>query len=417
MITTRNAREDQDGSLLAKALARRRLAAEGGAYACLLEPGPARPGHALSGVPVAVKDLIDVAGTPTRAGSPAYSDAQAATTDAPVVGRLRRAGAAIVGKTALHEIALGTSGINRYEGTPRNPRDPSRICGGSSSGSAACVAEGSAAIALGTDTGGSVRIPAALCGVVGFKPRFGRLPTTGVLPLAPSLDHVGVIGADAVSVADAWGVLTLGSWKAGPPPRAIGVDSEAMASASPAVSQAVEAALRALRTVTIKDVVLPDAELVQAASTAILFSEAASVHRRRLGPKLAELGLDIQERLVLGSAISATVYIEAQSAARRIRASLYELFGEIDAVVGPTVPIVAPTVADAGGDPGLSALLVQNTRLANLTGAPALSLPVTASGLPVGLQIQAPQEPVVLTIAAALERELALGPPYRGVMA
>ena len=393
----------------ATALAQRRLAREGGPYTLLLEPGSSLPAGALSGVPLAVKDLFDVAGVPTRAGSAAFADEQPAAADAPVVARLRAAGAAIVGKTALHEVAFGTTGINEYEGTPRNPRDPDRICGGSSSGSAAAVAEGSAALALGTDTGGSVRIPAALCGVVGFKPRFARLSTEGVVPLAPSLDHVGLLARDVATVVAGFAVAspTPVAPAAARPLRTLGLDARALASASEPVAAAVERVLQALAGVELRIVTLPDPQLVLAASTAILFTEAAALHAERLRLDPSRYGADIRERLVIGAALSDTSYEAACTAAAAIRAELTALLEDVDAIVGPTVPIVAPRVDDATGDTALGGVLVEHTRLANLTGVPALSLPVPTDGLPVGLQILGLQDEDVLAVAGELERRLA----------
>jgi aspartyl-tRNA(Asn)/glutamyl-tRNA(Gln) amidotransferase subunit A len=201
MITVERFRADGSGQLPRDALARRRPVTEGGAYTLLLEPDLAAAGP-LRGVPVAVKDLIDVAGVPTQAGSRARRDARPATADAPVIAALHREGAALVGKTATDEFAFGITGENEYAGTPLHPHDHSRVVGGSSSGSALAVAEGSAAAALGTDTGGSVRVPAALCGLVGVKPSYGVVSAAGVFPLSTSLDHVGVLAADLASARE-----------------------------------------------------------------------------------------------------------------------------------------------------------------------------------------------------------------------
>ena len=387
-------------------LARRQLASEGGAYTLLLEPQPPPSGRALSGVPFAVKDLIDVEGTPTRAGSAAFSEAEPAAADAPVVARLREAGAVLVGKTALHEIAFGTTGLNAYEGTPRNPRDRSRICGGSSSGSAAAVAGGSAAFALGTDTGGSVRIPAALCGVVGFKPGFGRLSTAGVLPLATSLDHVGVLAADVATASAAFAAMSPPA-PGDPPLRSIGLDASALESASEPVAAAFERALKSFRGIEVEEITPPDPELVMAASTTILFFEAAAQHRERLRLDPSRYGADVRERLVLGGAMSPESHAEALEAARAIRSAVIRLLRDFDAIVGPTVAIVAPPLEDAVTDAALARRLVEHTRLANLTGLPALSLPVPTDGLPVGLQLLGLCDEGVLATAATLERLLA----------
>jgi aspartyl-tRNA(Asn)/glutamyl-tRNA(Gln) amidotransferase subunit A len=358
----------------------------------------------LAGVPVAVKDLIDVAGCPTRAGSAAYGGSAPAQKDAPVVSSLRHAGAAIVGKTALHEIAFGTTGINAFEGTPANPHDIARICGGSSSGSAAAVAEGSAVIALGTDTGGSIRIPAAFCGVVGFKPQFGRLSLRGIQPLAKSLDHVGVMGADVATVGSAFSVLN------GTPPfgqesgSVLALDHLALESASSQVAVAIETALRSLNEFEVIEVDLPDPGLVDAASTAVLFVEAAREHSARLRARPDDFGDDVRERLVLGAAISHAAYLEALATIAKLRSDLVRRLEDADAIICPAVPIVAPRFEEALGDATLPSVLVRYTRLANITGMPALSLPVPGVDLPVGLQVLGRRDEQVLAIAAAIER-------------
>ena len=323
MITVDEARRQQNEELLSAALERRRRASEGGAYAQLMNPEPLARHGPLSRVPVAVKDIIDVEGMPTRAGSAAFRFASPAQSDAPIVARLRRAGAAIVGKTALHEIAFGTTGINGYEGTPHNPHDQMRICGGSSSGSAAAIAEGCAAVALGSDTGGSVRIPAALCGVVGFKPVFGRLSTSGMLLLAPSLDHVGILGADVRSVAETFSVLVEDRLVDPDLPRTLGIDRDSLESASPMVAAAIERALRSLRELEPKEVDTPDQEVVEAESTTILFFEAAREHRAHLEAHPSDYGADVRDRLVLGSRVSSTAYEAARRSVNRIQVEAF----------------------------------------------------------------------------------------------
>ncbi len=406
MISLADARRDPKGTH-SRALEMRRSVAEGGAYTQILHPEFMDNGPFAS-IPVAIKDLIDVAGCPTRAGSAAFHGAVPAPHDAPVVATLRGAGASIVGKTALHEIAFGTTGINVYEGTPANPHDPKRICGGSSSGSAAAVAEGSAVFALGTDTGGSIRIPAAFCGVVGFKPQFGSLSLRGVQPLAKSLDHVGVMGADVATVASAFAVLRRAPLVDHTLRRVIALDHVGLESSSDEVASAIEASLGSLSDFEVTSVDLPDPDLIDAASTAVLFVEAAKTHSARLFARPREFGADVRERLVFGSAISPSAYVAASATIAQLRADLFRRLEDVDAIVCPTVPIVAPLLEEASGDTALSSLLVRYTRLANVTGVPALSLPVPGGELPVGLQILARDDGYLLTVAAAIERCLAV---------
>lgn len=411
MITVAAARASRD--VLEAALARRRMAMNGGAYALLTDPGRVRKGP-LAGVPLAVKDLIDVAGTPTRAGSWSRRDAPAARADAPAVRRLRLAGAAIVGKTALHELAFGTTGVNAFEGTPRNPRDRTRIPGGSSSGSAVAVAEGSAAIALGSDTGGSVRIPAALCGVVGLKPSYGAISVRGVLPLAPSLDHVGIFAADVEGVREALAVLAPRVTRQAVAPRAmrqgeapgrIGVDEVGLADASTEVAAAIDAALRACG-IAVGPARLPDPDRVARVSTTILFHEAAGIHARTLSERPWTIGADVRERLLRGSAIKVSEYRSALRERKRIRSQVEIQLKRYDAVAMPTVAIVAPPIASVPADPGLGPLLVRYTRLANVTGLPAISIPLPVSGLPIGLQLIGRDEATLLAVAAHIEGRL-----------
>jgi len=295
------ARAKSDAASVEAALAKRRLARDGGAYTLLFDQ-PSGSRGPLANVPVAIKDLIDVAGHPTRCGSAARADAPPASADAPVVDALRRAGARLVGKTALHEFAFGATGVNDHEGTPRNPHDPTRIPGGSSSGSGVAVAEGSAAAALGSDSGGSVRIPAALCGVVGVKPSYGLLPVAGVFPLAPSLDHVGVLAADVASAHAALAAMApLGE---APSPRRIGVDRRALSESTREVRDAIEHALRALE-LPLVDVTLPEPDEVVAATSAILYAEALRVHRESFAAAPDRYGPGMHERLRRAEQISA----------------------------------------------------------------------------------------------------------------
>jgi Asp-tRNA(Asn)/Glu-tRNA(Gln) amidotransferase A subunit family amidase len=390
------------------------LAREGGAYTHI-RPGeevrqelehPTPPGRSapLAGWTLAVKDLIAIAGRPLIGGSRAREDVPAEARDAPIVAVLRRLGAVVVGTTTLHELAFGVTGVNVYAGTPSNPAAPGAIPGGSSSGSAAAVGEGSARIALGTDTGGSVRIPAALCSVVGFKPSYAAYPTAGVLPLAPSLDHLGVL---ARSVGDVCTVhAALGHSLAAPRARPrIGLIKASLEDAQPEVAEAIARLLElaARSGCTLVEIGWPEPELVIHSSTTIMFAEAAIVHREILERCPELLGEDVRARLDTGAAIGSAALTEAERERVAIRADTIRAFEGLDCVVGPTVGILPPPLAVAE-EASLGLRLVANTRLANLVGIPAVSLPIGAPGAPVGLQVMARADDSALTVAAWIEQ-------------
>jgi Asp-tRNA(Asn)/Glu-tRNA(Gln) amidotransferase A subunit family amidase len=325
-----------------------------------------------------------------------------------MVARLRRRGAILVGTTTLHELAFGVTGINDYAGTPANPRARGCIPGGSSSGSAVAVAEGSARIALGTDTGGSVRIPAALCGVVGFKPTFRSYPTAGVLALAPSLDHVGVLAASVADVCAVHAALGNQLRAQGRPPR-IGLISAAMEDANPAIADAIEQLLALAESAgcAVAEVSWPDTQLVVEASTTIMFAQAAHVHRETLSCCPELLGDDVRARLQTGAAVDRTAVAQAERARAAIRIATARAFEGLDCVLGPTVGSFPPTLA-AAREPAVGMRLVAGTRLANLVGIAAVSLPLAGAGAPVGLQVMAQTDQLALAAASWIE-QLACG--------
>ena len=388
-----------------------RLVSEGGPWvAWKPQEGPAGP---LSGTVLAVKDLIAVSGFARAAGSLALAGRPVEEADAAVVAALRQSGCVVGGTVALHELAFGVSGLNDECGYPPHPADPARVPGGSSSGSAVAVADGSADLALGTDTGGSVRIPAALCGVVGFKPAYGTYPLEDVLPLAPSLDHVGLLAPSVAGVIRAHGVLTGEQVRLQAAPLRLGVDRAGLAGASDEVRAAVQGALDALAAAgaTLADVDWPAVDEVVDASTTILFAEAAEVHRDLLAsPEFALVGAAVADRLRAGAAITPAQLAAARQARERLAAAVTGVLAgapagggpPVDAVVGPTVGIVAPTAERARTDPGLARELVAGTRLANLTGLPAVTVPVRSRGLPVGLQVSAATNATALAVAASV---------------
>jgi Asp-tRNA(Asn)/Glu-tRNA(Gln) amidotransferase A subunit family amidase len=393
------------------------LARDGGAYTTIFEE-PARlaagaghrPAGPLDEAIVAVKDMIAVRGHRRGGGSRSRVQSEFCADDAPVVAALRGAGAVLIGLTALHELAFGVTGINAFTGTPANPAAPGCVPGGSSSGSAVAVATGSADIALGTDTGGSIRIPAALCGVVGYKPERGRFPTDGVLALAATLDHVGVLTA---SVAQAKVVdrlfgpgnaSALGSSRT-PGPMRLGVHRAHLAESDPAVRDAVAAAIDRLATAhSIVDVSLPATDEVIEVTNTIMFFEAAQIYGPLADDPHSGLGDDVRTRLESGLRIAPADYERARARARGLRNEVALALALVDAVLEPTVPIAPPTLADA---PGLGPRLVAHTRLANLTGLPAISVPLPGAPHPVGLQFTAIQTEALFRCAADVEASVA----------
>ncbi len=369
----------------------------------------------LAGVPLAVKDLFATKGVRTTSGSKLHED-YVPTNTAPVVEQLLAAGAVMVGKTNLHEFAFGFTNLNPHFGNARNPWDPNCVTGGSSGGSAAAVAAGLAPLALGTDTGGSIRLPAALCGHVGFKPTLGLVSRRGVTPLAWTFDHVGPMTR---TVEDAAHMLEIMAGRKLKSPKLHGLrlgipDDYFLDEADPEVAEAVLAATRVLRTLGVKlsKVKVPHTEIVIGAHRAIIFSEAAAVHRANLRSRLAEYGPDLRANLLAGLLIPAPTYVTAQRARRRIIAEWRDLFG-CDALAMPTAlrPAIAfdrlPVIRRGESRP-LARQYVGNTCPFNLTGQPALSVPCgfTRDGLPIGLQLvgRVFDDALVLALGRAYQR-------------
>jgi 2-dehydropantoate 2-reductase len=363
----------------------------------------------LSGRPVAVKDIIAVAGLPTRCGSPATSSAPA-TEDAALVGRLRAAGAEVFATAQCLEFAAGFA--NPRVGDTRNPRDPARTSGGSSGGSAALVAAGVCDLAIGTDTGGSIRIPAAYCGVVGLKPTYGLVPTDGVFPLSPSMDHAGTLTATA---ADSIALLQA---IAGPRPAApavgvpvIGVLSAQLAdpSVTPEVRESVRTALDRLAAAgwqlrEVKHPWLDEPQRWEEALTAIVACEAVASHAGRDTSQDAE---GTRALLAFGAAVTPEQYASARAAQAELSAAVEETLAGVDALAGPTVGYCAPE-QDPPFGVGDDNAEGRFTGPYNLTGHPAVSIPVPAPGLPVGLQLAGRRDGdlALLDLAAAAQRLL-----------
>ena len=365
-----------------------------------MDPGPG------AGPLLAVKDLIDVAGVPTTAGCRALADeAEPAAADATLMAGARKSGARVMGKANLVELAYGSHGINDYFGTPVNPLDPGRTPGGSSSGCAVAVAVGSADIAYGTDTGGSIRVPAAFCGTAGLKTTFGRITTEGVRPLAPSLDAVGPMARDVaglvlgMSLLDPDFVLDVSSATNVGRLRVPGVEVD------PAIDAAVDRAL-GLAEMEIVEIVLPTWSAANEANVTLTAWEAARVnHRLMCDPGLnSKLSPMIAARLEKAAMVSDEQAGAARQLAREWSAHLATLFRRVQVLAGPTVAFFAPTLQTAR-----EARNTVLTQPVNLAGLPALSLPVPTGGsLPAGLQLIGPSSCEALLLATALRVESAL---------
>ena len=346
---------------------------------------------------VAVKDLVDVKDTVTTAGGVILPNVPAAE-DAPVIKRVRQAGCAIVGKANLHEFAYGVTNVNPHYGTARNPHDPNRVSGGSSGGSAVAVAAGMCDWAIGSDTGGSIRIPASLCGVAGFKPRFGSIDTSGVIPLSKSLDTLGPIATDMASTTRAYSLMSGENVSLGglsrprlgvPAGWASGLDDET-ARAWSIVSQGLP------------EIAFVDRDELFRAGLAILLFEAAAFHRRWATECPDKYGADVLALIRRGLAMPESDYEAAVAARERLELVAEQAMQEIDALVLPATAIVAPPV-DAG--PEVREPLARFTRPFNTTRQPVAVLPAPVRGLPVGIQVAGRTNGETLRAALWLEQE------------
>lgn len=387
----------------------------------------------LHGVPIGLKDLLATRGIRTTAGSRVLAE-WVPDADATVVGRLAAAGAISLGKQNMHEFAFGATGENAHYGRAFHPHDPRRLTGGSSSGSAAAVAGGLCYGSIGSDTGGSIRCPAALCGLVGLKPTYGRVPRTGAVPLAWSLDHLGPITRtveDAALMLEAIAghdPLDATSVRLPVPPysREVGRTVRGLRLAvpreffwdeiQPGVAAQAREAIETLKAegAEVREVSLGCMDLAEGAQAVLLYSEAAAYHRPMLRERCQDYGRGILERLAIGLFLSAGDYLDALRARRRVRDELLGILKEADALVTPAVPVVAPVAGQwvQAGEILAPAqrFMVRNTFLFNHTGLPAISVPCgTSDDLPVGLQIAGRpwEEGTLLRLAAAVERSRA----------
>jgi amidase len=341
--------------------------------------------NSTSGIRLAVKDLIDLAGVPTTAGSRALADTAApALADAPCLAGARAARVAIVGKVNLHELAFGASGVNDYFGTPVNPLDPRRVPGGSSSGSAVAVADGDADIAYGSDTGGSIRIPAAFCGVTGLKTTHGRVSLDGVWPLAPSLDTVGPMAVDVAGVAAGMTLLEPGFRLDAPPAGRVGRIRPAGSDVDADIDAAIDQAL-ARSGLEIVEIDLPGWPEAREAAGVIIDAEAAASNRFLLDDPVRRglLGRDARARLIDGAATTPAQLAQARAFQSAWRTAMAIAMRDVDVLALPTVMFYPPLLSEAVRMP-YTAL----TNPVNLSGCPALALPVPcAQRLPASLQL------------------------------
>ncbi len=393
----------------------------------------------LHGVPVAIKDLIAIAGVPMTAGSSFLGIAPERET-ATVVRRLESAGAVVLGTATLHEFAFGMTSVNPHGRTPRNPWDTERIAGGSSGGSGVAVAAGLAAGAVGTDTGGSIRIPAALCGIVGLKPTLGRVSRHGVLPLSGSFDTVGPMVRtveDAALFLDAMA----GSDPADPHSsrepvspyreearrvrsglrigRLAGVHFEA--DLDPAVERAIDEAARALATggLEVRPVEVPDLDGWQRAQLTILRAEAAAFHRATFPGRESQYGPDVRTNLQQAAAVTTAEVDQARAAMARAKVEMARIMSDYPILLSPALPIGAPRITHV--DPSgtgwteIRRVMGRFTRLFNLIGVPTVVLPagLTREGLPVAVQLAGRPfaEGLLLAVARRLEEAIAWSPP------
>lgn len=370
----------------------------------------------LRAAPIAVKDLIDVAGQVTSAASDLFAN-NVATEDAKLIRQLRRAGASLIGRTNLHEFAYGGSGMISNRGPARNPWDTGRITGGSSSGSAAAVAAGLCAAALGTDTAGSIRLPASLCGIVGFKPTYGAVSTEGVVPLAESYDHVGPMARTVQDARILFGSITgsLGESQA-PNVVRIGVpENYFYRDLDREVAAALSGAIEDLRRV---GHVFRRVEFTVDEDRTLSSWESYQFHAKYVAESPELYQPETLRRIRSGEAITDEAANGAKIRLRETRARAAEIFTDIDVLLTPTVPIVAPKIDDLVANPETlrpqELIMLRNTRPFNVLGTPAISVPwdLSSEGLPIGIQLAgAPGKDFELLAVAEKFEALA---PWRG---
>ncbi|MCZ8182451.1 MAG: amidase [Beijerinckiaceae bacterium] len=376
----------------------------------------------LDGRIISIKDLFDMAGQVTTAGSVILKENPPAPVDAPTVAALRRAGAILIGRTNMSEFAFSGIGLNPHWGTPGNAVDPTRVPGGSTSGGAVSVALGLADLTLGTDTGGSTRIPAAFNGIVGFKPTSSRVSKAGAFPLSYTLDSIGPLGPDVESCAamdailagidpEPLSALAVAGLRLGIPRGLLFEETEAPVAEAfgRAISRLSEIGAQ-VSEISIDDLVLAMRGVL--AGAPIVACEAAEIHREWLESRAADFDARVLARIRPGSSISAPAYVTAMRERERLKGEFCRRIAPFDALLLPTCPLQAPPIAALEADPDLFAgknmLALRNTSPANFFDCPALSLPLPVSGLPVGLMLLgAPlQDRRLMALGAAIEAAL-----------
>jgi Asp-tRNA(Asn)/Glu-tRNA(Gln) amidotransferase A subunit family amidase len=390
-----------------------------------------KPLSILDGVPVAVKDEIDMVPYPTTVGT-SFLGKSPAKEDATAVARMRATGALLIGKTNMHEIGINVTGLNPHHGTTRNPYNTDHFTGGSSSGSATVVAAGLAPVAIGADGGGSIRIPSSFCGVFGLKPTFGRVSEYGAAPLCWSVAHVGPLAGTATDTALAYAVMagsdlrdpnslhqplpTLENWdQLNLRKLKLGVYKQWFQHADAEVVAACESMLKRFTDMgaEIREIVIPDLDLNRVAHVVTILTEMAQAMSYTYAEYHREHGLDVRLNLVLGRAFTAQDYVTAQRARTRIIKNFNRVLEEVDMILTPTTGIAAPIIPTDALPKGNSDLsttteIMRFITAANMTGLPAISFPVgyTAKGLPIGMQAmgRAWEENLLLRLAVNAER-------------
>ena len=389
----------------------------------------------LAGVPFAVKNLFDVAGLPTRAGSKINRDLPRSQRDSPLIERLEAAGAVLVGALNMGEYAYDFTGENVHDGPSRNPHDTTRMTGGSSGGSGASVAGGLGPLSLGSDTNGSLRVPSSLCGILGLKPTFGRLSRARSFPFVASLDHLGPLTRSTRDLALAYDAMQ------GPDPhdpvcqdRGIvvvtpllekGLDGLRIAVAGgyfrkgafPEALNAVDTVARALNVT--REIELPEAQRARAAAYVITATEGAALHLERLRTRANDFDPAVRDRLIAGAMVPSTLVVKAQKFRRWYQDRMRELFRDVDAIIAPATPCTAPSLGQVnfvldGVELPVRANLGIYTQPISFIGLPVVAAPLPLKPLPIAVQIIAApwREDVALRIAYVLEKmNVAAAPP------